>query len=79
MNDECMYCKGKLEEKFVSRVQEYKGRWFLIENLPALVCNQCGGTFYTPQAHSLVLKLVREGSNPVRVEQMDVMDASKAS
>lgn len=79
MSDECMYCKGKLEEKLVSRVQEYKGRWFLIENLPALVCNQCGATFYTPQAHSLVLKLVREGSDPVRVEQMEVMDASKAS
>lgn len=76
---ECLYCKGELEEKLVSRVQEYKGRWFLIENLPALVCTQCGATFYTPEAHSLVLKLVREGSQPVRVEQMDVMDASKAS
>ena len=79
MNNECMYCKGKLEEKRVSRVQEYKGHWFLIENLSALVCDQCGETFYTPEAHNLVLKLVREGSNPVRVEQMNVMDASKAS
>ena len=77
--DECMYCKGKLEEKLVSRMQEYKGRWYLIENLPALVCNQCGETYFTPQAHRLVLKLVREGTNPARVEQLDVFDASKAS
>ena len=77
--NECMYCKGKLQEKLVSRVQEYKGHWYLIENLPALVCDQCGEIFYTPEAHSLVLKLVREGRTPVRVEQMNVMDASKAS
>ena len=77
--DECLYCKGKLEEERVSRVQEYQGRWYLIENLTALVCRDCGATFYTPQAHSLVLKLVREGANRVRVEQLDVLDASKAS
>lgn len=77
--DECLYCKGELEEKLVSRVQEYKGRWFLIENLPALVCRQCGETFFTPKAHSLVLQLVREGTDPVRVETLDVLDASKAS
>ena len=77
--DECLYCKGQLEEQRVSRVQEYKGRWFLIENLPALVCKQCGETFFTPQVHSLVLRLVREGTDPVRVETLDVLDAGKAS
>jgi YgiT-type zinc finger domain-containing protein len=77
--DECRYCKGLLEERLISRVQEYKGRWFLIENLPALVCRQCGETYFTPQAHSLVLRLVRAGADPVRVETLDVLDASKAS
>lgn len=77
--DECLYCKGQLEEKLVSRMQEYRGRWFLIENLPALVCRQCGEIFFTPQAHSLVLRLVREGAEPVRVETLDVLDASRAS
>lgn len=77
--DECLYCKGQLEEKLVSRMQEYRGRWFLIENLPALVCRQCGETFFTPQAHSLVLRLVQEGAEPVRVETLDVLDASRAS
>lgn len=78
--DECLYCKGHLEEKLVSRVQAYKGRWFLIENLPALVCSQCGETSYTPQAHSSVLRLVRERTAPVCVEKPDVFNArSKTS
>jgi YgiT-type zinc finger domain-containing protein len=77
--DFCLHCKGQLEEKLVSRVQEYEGRYFLIENLPALVCNQCGEIFYPPQSHTLVLHMVRENTKPLRVETLDVLDASKAS
>jgi len=77
--DECLSCKGHLEETLVSRVQEYQGRWFLIEKLPAWVCPQCGEVYYTPQAHSLVLHLVRAGTTPMRVEALDVLDASIAS
>jgi YgiT-type zinc finger domain-containing protein len=78
MSHECLYCHAKLEARRVSRVQEYQGRWFLIENLPALVCPQCGAVFYTPEAHSLALRLVRASRQPVRVEQMEVVDASQA-
>ena len=77
--DDCLSCQGKLEEQRVSRVQEYNGRYFLIENLPALVCRQCGETYFTSEAHDLVLRLVREQAVPVRVEKLDVLDASKAS
>jgi YgiT-type zinc finger domain-containing protein len=74
--NECLYCKGHLKEQRVSRVQQYHGHWYLIENVPALVCEQCGETFYTPQAHSLVLRLVRESTDPVRLETLAVLDAS---
>ena len=74
--NECLYCKGHLEEKLVSRVQEYHGRYYLIEHVPALVCRQCGEIYFTPQAHSLVLRLVREAAHPVRTEVMTVLDAS---
>jgi len=33
----CLYCKAELEERYVTHMQEYKGRWYIIENLPALV------------------------------------------
>ena len=79
MNNECMYCKGHLEERLVTRVQEYEGQWYIIENLPALVCRQCGEIFYTPQAHDRVVDLITGGAEPVRMESVAVMDASKAS
>ena len=75
---ECLYCKGQLEERTVSRVQEYKGQWYLIENLPALVCTQCGETFYRPEAHDRVLALVQAGTPPLRTETLAVLDASIA-
>lgn len=78
MND-CHYCKGELEARRVQRVQEYDGHWYLIENVPALVCRQCGETYYTPQAHDLVLKLVSSDTPPLRVEQLDVLDARQIS
>jgi YgiT-type zinc finger domain-containing protein len=78
MND-CLYCSGELEEKLVSRVLEYKERWYLVENVPAQVCTQCGEIFYTPQSHHLVLSLLREGKQPVRLETLDVLDAGIAS
>ena len=73
---ECMYCKGDLEERLVARVQEYQGQWYLIENLPALVCGQCGETFYTPQAHDRVVDLITGKFSPVRTEILAVLDAS---
>jgi YgiT-type zinc finger domain-containing protein len=73
---ECRICKGQLEERRVTRVQEYKGNWYIIENLPALVCRQCGETYYTPQAHDRVIDLITGGAQPVRMEQVAVLDAS---
>ena len=75
----CDICKGTLEERAVTRLQEYNGRWYIIENLPALVCTQCGETYYTPEAHDRVIDLITGGAEPVRVESVAVMDGSKAS
>ena len=75
----CHYCKGQLEEKQVTRMQEYRGHWYIIENLPALVCRQCGETYYTPEAHDQVIDLITGDAEPVRMEAVAVLDASKVS
>ena len=75
----CLYCQGQLEQQLVTRVQEYQGRWVVIENLPALVCRQCGARFYTPQAHDLVVELVSGSTRPTRTEIVDVFDAAQAT
>ena len=77
--NECLFCKGQLEERRVTRLQEYDGHWHLIENLSAFVCRQCGETYFTPAVHDWVLDAVRNKRQPVREETVQVYDASKAS
>ena len=77
--NECLYCKGALEERRVTRLQEYNGHWYILENLPALVCRQCGETYFTPAVHDWVLETVQSNRQPVREEIVQVYDASKAS
>ena len=72
---ECLYCKGRLEGRRVTRAQQHEGHWYLIENLPALVCNQCDAVFYAPEAHDRVIDLITSGAEPVRVEIVAVLDA----
>jgi HTH-type transcriptional regulator / antitoxin MqsA len=79
MTEKCFYCQGTLEEKKIDRVQQYQSRWVLIENVPALVCKQCGEMYFKPETHDLVLRLVQSTESPTRIEKLDVIDASKAS
>lgn len=72
---QCSYCQGELEQQLVTRLQHYQGHWIVIENLPALVCRQCGERFYTPQAHDRVVELITGKSDPARTETIDVYDA----
>ncbi|MEZ4670379.1 MAG: YgiT-type zinc finger protein [Anaerolineae bacterium] len=79
MEQTCMFCGGHLEEKFVTRLQEYQGHWYIVENVPALVCEQCGEQFFSPAAHDLVVKLITGNAEPARLETIKVYDAKIAS
>lgn len=73
-NKTCRSCKGALKPQLVTRFENVNGRWLIIENVPALVCDQCGERYYTPDAHDLVVRIIHEGQ-PVRTETINVYDA----
>ena len=75
---ECLYCKGNLVSQSVSRTLEFHGKWYLLENVPALVCAQCGEIYYTPQSHDQVLALIKSGKKPTRTETLTVLDIKAA-
>lgn len=78
MNEQrCLYCQGKLEERYVNRLQEYQGQWILLENLPALVCTQCGEQYYTPQTHDFVVHLLQRQPQPTRLDTMRIYDVTQ--
>jgi YgiT-type zinc finger domain-containing protein len=75
---DCHYCKAELEFQRVNHVQHYLGRWYLLENVPAWVCPQCGEIYYTPQTHDDMLEHLRGMGQPERIESLNVLNLSKA-
>jgi HTH-type transcriptional regulator / antitoxin MqsA len=75
----CRFCGGHLESQLVTRLEEADGRWMLIENVPALVCQQCGERYFTPQAHDRVVMLLSGEEKPVRTTEVEVFDARGAA
>ncbi len=43
---DCYFCGGLVEEKTISYMRKWKGKYILIENVPAGVCNQCGEKYF---------------------------------
>lgn len=41
----CVMCKGKVEDTYISHVVDFNGYIIIIKNVPAKVCSQCGESF----------------------------------
>ncbi len=69
-------CHGKLSQQLVTYTQWYEGRLFVIENVPAWVCEQGGDTYDDPDVVERVQALIWSGAEPVRVIEAPVYDLS---
>jgi len=43
---DCHFCGGKVTARQVNVMRRWKGRYILIEKVPAHVCTQCGERYY---------------------------------
>lgn len=70
----CSFCGGKVEKKKVTFTCEHRGRFLLVENVPAEVCAQCGEKTYTPKVTDELLRFAREEFKPVKTLKVPVFD-----
>ncbi|MFQ5343157.1 MAG: type II toxin-antitoxin system MqsA family antitoxin [Anaerolineae bacterium] len=69
----CPRCKSEaLEPRTIRYTQEYKGRLYIIENVPAHVCMQCGEVILSEAVAEKIQRLVWSGAEPERTEQVPV-------
>ena len=47
---ECPFCKGPILEKRIEHVHRWGEKLYILRNVPAEVCSQCGETFFGPDA-----------------------------
>jgi YgiT-type zinc finger domain-containing protein len=61
----CECCGGPIVEKHVSLHRKVKGKYVLIEHVPAGVCKQCGARYFAANVLKLVEESVR-GRRPAK-------------
>jgi len=57
----CFYCKGPLRRRRVEHMHESEGERYLIKNVEAEVCGQCGETFFAPATLREIDRIVSKG------------------
>lgn len=74
--DVCRSCRSRdtYEERTVSQPLKFGGQIVIFENVPALVCRQCGETLLRPETVKLMEELGRGEQPPSRMDQVPVYD-----
>ncbi len=67
--EQCEYCHGAIVEKRVAMTRKVKGKYVLIENVPAGVCEECGTRYYAAN----VLKTIEETIRGRRKAKREVL------
>ena len=74
--EKCRSClsSGTFEERTVSQPLTFNGQIVIFENVPALVCSQCGEILLTPEVARRMEELGRGERPPSRMDQVPVYD-----
>ena len=75
----CLFCKGNVEERFVRHIHERDDTMVLIENVPALVCTQCGERFYSPEVVEKIQQTAWLELEPKRTVAAEVHDFAEVA
>ena len=70
----CVFCGGETTKMSVTFSYEEEGKYFLVENVPAEVCERCGEKTYSPEVTDELLKFAKEQFRPVRKVEVPVFD-----
>ena len=74
----CPLCGGELEGRVITHPQSYQGKVYILENVPAEVCSQCGEVLLRPKVLEKMQQLVWSGVAPRRTTQVPVYDLAES-
>ncbi len=61
----CDFCQGETKPRCVKKRHSYKGRLYVVENVMAEVCQQCGERYFHAKTLDEIDRLL-EGDHPVK-------------
>lgn len=77
---QCPRCKNKtLIQQVIQYSQEFEGNFYIIEDVPAYICEQCGEIIIAESTAEKIQNLIWSGAEPKRtrlvpVYRMETMD-----
>ena len=73
----CAQCGGSLEPKTITHQQPRGAELFEFENVPALVCRQCGEEWLTSKVTQTIDAIIEQNPKPKRYHQVPVFSFSE--
>lgn len=70
--EKCEYCGGDIQEKKVDLHRKIKGKYVLIEHVPAGVCTGCGTRYYAANVLKTIEETIRGRQKASREVQVPV-------
>lgn len=75
--NKCPFCGGKPIKRTITHPQSYQGRIYILENVSAEVCSQCGEVLIAPEILKRIQKIVWSGEEPRRKTEAPVYDLAE--
>ena len=75
----CAKCGGSLERKTITHQQPWGAELFEFENVPALVCRQCGEVWLDSKVTQAIDSIIEQNPQPKRYHQVPVFSLSEFS
>ncbi len=76
---DCARCGGALERQTITHQQPWGDDLFEFENVPALVCRQCGEVWLEAEVGQLIEKIIQQHPQPKRYHQVPVFSLAEFS
>ena len=64
--NKCSVCKTKLREQKITYTQELGRKVYVVSDVPALVCPQCGEQYLSPDTVDEIQKVIEQGEKGKR-------------
>ena len=75
----CAHCRGSLERQTVTHQQPWGEELYEFENVPALVCRQCGEVWLEAEVGQLIDKIIQHHPQPKKYRQAPVFSLAEFS
>jgi YgiT-type zinc finger domain-containing protein len=73
----CSLCGGTLEHKTITHQQPWGADLYEFENVPALVCRQCGEVWLDAEVGQLIDRIIQTHPDPKKYHQVPVFSLAE--